>query len=192
MRRIGLGLTVLVVGACVAAVACSSAAAAVVAGEGSSTVAFAGGIGTFGPGCTINSPTVPFCTRFPFAFQVFATGTSSGGAIGSFTRRNMITGGTFAGRVTCLRIDGPDAAVGGMLTRVPSPGGPGDLVPFGLVLHDGRSTADWVGPLMVFPPNDPTWPLLPPGFPAVCPTPSPLLTAGYFPLTSGGTLVHDG
>ena len=179
------------IGMVIAAIGCGSAAAAVAVADGSPTGSFAIGFGGFGPACTIDSPTGPFCDDRRFSFQVFATATPSGAAIGGFERRNSATGGTFIGRVTCLRTDGAAAAIGGVVTHVPGPGGAGVGTPFDIFLREGASpSGDGISPFQVFPPDDPGWAYLPPTFPADCPAPVSLL--GYFPLTFGGAVVYEG
>jgi hypothetical protein len=176
------------IGVVVAAVACGSAAAAVAIDHGSARGEFVAGGGTFGPSCTLDSRTGRYCDGRRFSFQVFATETPSGGVIGRFQRVRLDTGGTFIGRVTCVSTDGVNAAVGGIVTHAPGPGGAG--IPFRVFVREGATAlGDGISPFEVFPPGDPGWKYVPADFPKTCPLPISLL--GYFPLTSGGVLVHQ-
>ena len=175
----------------IAAIMCGSAAAAVARDEGPPAGDVVVGLGTFGSDCTLDSPTGPFCDGRRFSFQVFAAETASGGVIGRFQRVNLATGGTFIGRVTCLSTDGSAAAIGGIVTHTPGPGGAGPGTPFDIFVRQGATASgDGISPFQVFPPADPGWKYLPADFPATCPAPVSLM--GYFPLTTGGAFVHEG
>lgn len=153
------------------------------------------GAGTLGPGCWQIPDFGPFCT--PFNFTVRLLGISegeSGRARGVFERHNNVSGGTFRGDVTCMTVNGSEAAIGGILTRTPSGSGVGD--PFVLhVLDNGTldgsdgTDPDRISAFATFPPGDPGLAAMPPNFPHACPGAESQL--GYLPLTAGDITLSD-
>ncbi|HET7856957.1 MAG TPA: hypothetical protein VFL41_10915 [Gaiellaceae bacterium] len=146
------------------------------------------GAGTFGPGCW-EGRRGTLCV--PYNYTVRLLGISegeSGRARGVMERRNNVLGGTFLGEVTCMTVNGNEAAVGGVLISTPS----GDFVgdPFLLYVRDrgilgdsDGSEPDQISALAAFPPGDPDLSLMPGRFPEVCPAADSLY--GYLPLTAG-------
>lgn len=156
------------------------------------------GAGTFGPGCA-ETHAGPFCITAQFTFRLLARSRGHGGrASGVFERRNDVNGNTFLTEVTCANVEGNRAAIGGIVTRTPSPDpSSGTGVPFILYVEDNGTldrsdgtTPDRISPFAVLPEGDPDLSLMPEGFPRVCPSPESIY--GYFPLTSGDITVSDG
>jgi hypothetical protein len=143
------------------------------------------GTGAFGPGCTTGGQV--FCDSRSFVFHLAALSGSGFPALGYFDRTNVANGNTFAGAVTCLRVSGNQASVGGILTRTPDGSGIG--APFLVyVLDNGRPGAtlsDGISPFEIFGPGE-TTPAV--GFPYSCPPASSPL--GYYSLTSGDVIVR--
>lgn len=158
--------------------------------DGPRARAYAFGVGNFGPGCW-ETHAGPFCTPFNYTVRLLGVRRGrSGHAWGEFERRNNVTGGRLTGRVTCMSVSGNRASVGGFFT--PTSGAfPGD--PFLIYVEDngtlGTATPDQVSALVALPPGDPDLPLMPAGFPRVCPSADSLY--GYMPLTSGDITVAD-
>lgn len=188
-----------VAGAVVAGLSVATiAAAATSEGDGRPRApAHSFGAGGFGPGCW-QTYAGPFCVPYAYTFRLLAVQRGrSGRAWGVFERRNNATGGLFAGRVTCTTVVGNRAAIGGVLSATSTAFG-GE--PFVIWVEDngtlGSPTPDQISALLVLPPGDPAWPLMPERFPRVCPSPDSL--TGYLPLTSGDVTVesraggHDG
>jgi hypothetical protein len=143
------------------------------------------GSGEFGPGCTIGGAQTLCDDRF-LDFQLAALSGSIGSGlpvVGLFERVNPFNGGTFDGAVTCFKVSGNQAAIGGFVTR-PSP----ELhTPFLVYVNDNGLPGgiDGISPFLIFGPGEP---LPVAGFPFVCPPPPAPL--GYFPLTSGSILLR--
>lgn len=175
----------LVAGLCVATVAGAGRSD----DDGPKTRTHLFGAGTYGPACwdTIRGP---FCPPYTYEFRLLGLQRGHGRASGVFERRNMQLGSVYSGRVTCLTVTGNRAAVGGILTAAP-PGvsNPGD--PFLVYVEDngplGSPSEDRISALLVLPPGDPDWPLMPARFPRVCPSADSLF--GYAPLTAGDITV---
>jgi len=154
---------------------------------------YAFGVGTFGPGCW-ETHGGPFCTPFNYTLRLLGVRRGHGGrAWGEFQRRNNVTGGSFTGRVTCMSVDGIRASIGGFLISTPGQPGIADGDPFLFYVEDngtlGSATPDQISALVVLPPGDPDLPLMPAGFPRICPSADTLY--GYLPLTSGDITVAE-
>ncbi|MGH3104776.1 MAG: hypothetical protein ACRDN6_11850 [Gaiellaceae bacterium] len=154
------------------------------------------GVGTFGPGCTQDTPPPRpiFCTASNFTVRLLALAGPNGFRVhGFFERRNNQNGNTFSGPITCLNVQGKTASIGGVVTRTPSPTGEGTGVPYLVYVVDngppGSATPDLISPFAVLPPGDPDLAFVPPNFPDTCPSPASIY--GYFPLTSGDITVQD-
>jgi hypothetical protein len=189
-------LGVRVLGALLGAIIAGLAVATIATGTGGSSATpghdNAFGAGTFGPACW-QTHAGPFCTPFNYTFRLLGVSQGeSGRAGGVLERRNNVTGGVLRGDVTCMEVEGNRASIGGYLTPT-SDAFQGD--PFvvyvedsGTLAADDGSTPDQISALGAFPPGDPDLPLMPEGFPAVCPEP-PL--DGYAPLTAGEITVSE-
>jgi hypothetical protein len=139
------------------------------------------GHGSYGPGCTVGGATVA-CDDRHLEFDLAAL-SSPLGTLGVFERRNPVTGGVFDGSVTCIKVVGRHAAVGGYLTR-PFP----ELhTPFLVYVSDNGlpDGSDGISQFFTFGPDEE---LPAAGFPSTCP--SPPAPAGYLPLTSGGIVLR--
>jgi hypothetical protein len=156
---------------------------------------YAFGAGSFGPGCW-ETHSGPFCTTNNYTARLLGVRHGPGGrAWGEFQRRNHVGGGSLAGRVMCMNIEEDRASIGGFLTvaATPQPGiETGD--PFLLYVEDNgeivAATPDRISALVTLPEGDPDRPLMPAGFPYVCPSADSLY--GYRPLTSGDiTVTHE-
>jgi hypothetical protein len=160
-------------------------------GGGDRSYAF--GVGTYGPGCW-QTHGGPFCTPFNYTTRLLGVQQGSRRAWGTFERRNNVTGGTFAGTVTCMTVEGNRAAIAGFLTQEPGVQ-PGISVgmPYVIYVEDNGAprsgTPDQISALAILPDNDPDRPLMPAQFPFVCPSADSLY--GYLPLTSGDFTVSD-
>ena len=154
---------------------------------------YAFGVGTYGPACW-QTHGGPFCTPFDYTSRVLAVQQGIHQAWGTFERRNNVTGGVFAGTVTCTTIDHNRASIGGILTKEPG-AQPGISVgmPYVIYVEDngtvGSSAPDQISALSILPADDPDRPLMPAGFPYVCPAADSIY--GYAPLTSGDITVED-
>jgi hypothetical protein len=148
------------------------------------------GAGSYGPACW-ETHGGPFCAPFNYTFRLLGIRHGIGPASGVFERRNSTTGGVFTGRVTCMNVEGNRASVGGILTGTPGQPGIGDGDPFLIYVEDngplGSSTPDQISALVVLPPADPDWPLMPERFPSECPSADSLY--GYAPFVSGDVTV---
>lgn len=155
------------------------------------------GAGTTGA-CTVVPPVVTgenFC--FPrgrdFAFSAHQRGLGDR-ATGFYTQRSIGSTGTgFRGEVTCLNVVGETAVFGGVFrsTTGPVP----ERIPFIIYVVDNGNARDGdppdlISPLGIFPQDDPDEPLLPQGFPNVCPPPGASIY-GYLPVTDGNIVVED-
>jgi hypothetical protein len=139
------------------------------------------GQGSYGPGCTVGGVTSA-CDDRHLEFDLAAV---SGplGTLGVFERRNPFTGGVFDGSVTCIKVVGRHAAIGGYVTR-PSP----ELhTPFLIYVSDNGLPGgeDGISQFFIFAPDEE---LPAAGFPLTCP--SPPAPAGYFPLVSGSVVLR--
>jgi hypothetical protein len=143
------------------------------------------GHGSYGPGCTVGGATVA-CDDRHLEFDLAAASGPIGAGLpvfGLFERRNPSTGGVFDGTVTCIKVAGSHAAVGGYVTR-PFP----ELqTPFLVYVSDNGlpDGADGISQFFIFGPGE-ELPVA--GFPSTCP--SPPAPAGYFPLTSGSIFLR--
>jgi hypothetical protein len=187
-------------GAFVGAITAGLAIATIATGTGANSAtpghdhAFGGG--TFGPACW-QTHSGPFCAPFDYTFRLLGVSLGeSGRAAGVMERRNNVTGGTFRGDVTCMEVDGNRASIGGVLTVTSGQPGISEGDPFVLYVEDNGtlhasdgSTPDQISALSVLPPGDPDRPLMPEGFPAVCPDADSLY--GYAALTAGDITVSD-
>ena len=150
------------------------------------------GVGNYGPACW-QTHGGPFCSPFHFTSRLLAVQQGNQRAWGQFERHNNDNGGTFFGPVTCVTVDGNRAAIGGVLTE--APGQPGISVgdPYIVYVEDngrpGSTSADEISVLAILPEGDPDRPLMPPGFPDVCPSADSIY--GYAPLTSGDITVTE-
>jgi hypothetical protein len=183
-------------GALVGALTAGLAIATIATGGGNTATPgndHAFGAGTFGPACW-QTHAGPFCTPFNYTFRLLGVSRGEGGRAGGvFERRNNVTGGVLHGDVTCMEVEGNRASIGGYLT--PTAGAfQGD--PFvvyvedsGTLAADDGSTPDQISALAALPSGDPDLPLMPEGFPAVCPVADSIY--GYAPLTAGDITVSD-
>ncbi|HET8652787.1 MAG TPA: hypothetical protein VFM13_09470 [Gaiellaceae bacterium] len=93
-----------------------------------------------------------------------------------------------------MDVEGTRASIGGFFTQVATQPGFGVGDPFVFYIEDngalGSATPDRVSALAALPENDPDRPLMPAGFPYVCPSADSLY--GYAPLNSGDITVTDG
>ena len=155
-------------------------------------------------GCSILVPQGRELVCFPqtdrireFSFSAKQLGLG-GRANGIYTQERADgTGGRFAGRVTCLNVLSETAVFGGVVTEAPTPqpGFPSAVgEPFIVWVVDngpaGSTPPDLISPFAILPRDDPDRPLVPQGFPNVCPQPFPSLY-GYFPLNDGNIVVDD-
>jgi hypothetical protein len=154
---------------------------------------YAFGVGTYGPACW-QTHGGPFCSPFNYTSRILAVQQGNHRAWGTFERRNNATGGTFAGTVTCMTVEGNRASIAGILTREPG-AQPGISVgmPYVIYVEDsgtpGSSTPDQISALSILPADDPDRPLMPERFPLVCPAADSIY--GYAPLTSGDITVSE-
>lgn len=164
------------------------------ADDGPAALGYAFGVGDFGPACW-QTHGGPFCTPFTYSLRLFGVQRGAGQtAFGLFERVNHSTGGTLAGRVTCMDVEGTRASIGGFFTQVATQPGFGVGDPFVFYIENngalGSAKPDRVSALAALPENDPDLPLMPAGFPYVCPSADSLY--GYAPLNSGDITVTDG
>ena len=144
-----------------------------------------GGGGTE-PGCFV--PDIGFCRVGPTNFALDAHATASDRA--AFGDR---VGAGLREQVTCLRVDGRNASVGGIVTSDPeNPSAVGDL--FLQFYVDSGSTpgADLVSPFYVGP-GPSGWPA---GFPDACPSPDTGapdlgLFRSFIPVSRGDIVIQD-
>jgi hypothetical protein len=145
------------------------------------------GGGQFGPGCFSNGT---FCTLNPRNFAVDAHAQGDGSeATGN---SNYGTPGLAESyrSVTCVRVEGNKAAIGGVVTS-------GDDTGAGYVEYfvdrggPGLGDRDLSSPSFIDPLDSPNWPA---GFPSVCPSPTTGFPAGppiYREVDEGDVVVQD-
>jgi len=145
------------------------------------------GGGQFGPGCFSNS-TLCFARPRNFAVDAHAEGNGSE-AIGNSTYGTPGAGESYRS-VTCLRVEGNAAAVGGVVTSGANAG-------FGYVQYfvdrggPGLGDRDLASPSFTDTLDASGWPA---GFPAVCPSPTTGFPGGepsYLEVHSGDVVVQD-
>ena len=143
------------------------------------------GGGQFGPGCSVTDSTFCFGDPRNLAVDAHAGGNGSE-AVGS-----SAYGGQTARTVTCVRVNGSRAVIGGV---VESGAGTGGWYVQYFVDQGTTSLAtpshDLVSASIIGPANDPSFPI---GFPYVCPAVdgTPTLPAFYFTLSAGDINVQD-
>lgn len=187
-------------GAVIGALVAGLAVATIAAGNGNDSATpgrdHAFGAGTFGPGCW-QTHGGPFCTSFNYTVRLLGISQGeSDRARGVMERRNNVLNGTFRGDVTCMRVEGNRASVGGFLTLTPGQPSIAEGDPFLVYVEDNGtldgsdgSVPDQISALVVLPAGDPDLPLMPERFPSVCPAADSLY--GYLPLTAGDITISD-
>jgi hypothetical protein len=141
------------------------------------------GGGQFGPGCSLEGS---FCIGDPRNFAVDAHAQNDGSAAVG----NSAYGGETSRTVTCVRVQGNTAVIGGVITAGAALGAgyvqyfvDQGTTSLASPAHD-LASASIIGPL-----DDPAWPA---GFPDVCPpaTGTPNLPAAYFQVDAGDVNVQ--
>lgn len=172
--------TLLVVAAA-ASLAASGAAYSSLAAGGPSDDPFVVGGGRLGPGTFPGGFTIP-SRDFSVDAHVEKKGLKVTGLF--ISGRNGISSSQT--NVTCVAIDGNQAAVGG----VESLTGVGRVV---FVIDNGPPSSavrDQLSPIFTDPVDSPNWPI---GFPLVCPTPnSGFNQEGYLDVHSGDIVISEG
>jgi hypothetical protein len=147
------------------------------------------GGGQFGPGCFTDSD-LCFSTARNFSLDAHAEGDGTE-AVGN-SNYAAPGGAGFVRSVTCLRVDGNKAVIGGLILSSGDP----SQVGFGYVQYfvdrsgPGAGPRDLAGPMLFDALDQPGWPA---GFPAVCPPPTgtPDLPATYQEVHAGDIVVQD-
>jgi hypothetical protein len=150
-----------------------------------------GGGGT-DPGCFV--PDISFCrtTFINFAIDAHATGTGQA-AYGDYVY-GPPTGPTHV-QITCLAVDGVNAAVGGVIVASTNAAFVGDrTVTFFVDNGTDFFGGDFVSPNYTFLPSETTG--LPAGFPYVCPSPDTGAPAAgvvrsFLPISRGDIVIQD-
>lgn len=148
------------------------------------------GAGSIAPGSCVGSFCLGAGREFNFSAKQLGFGAH---ATGTYHHSTLINPGPgITGRVTCLNVLANTASFGGVITN--DPGQPEFVgTPFVVWVVDNGpadSGLDLISPLAVFPAGDADLPLLPPGFPAICPPAFPSIY-GYFPVSQGNIVVDD-
>ena len=144
-----------------------------------------GGGGTE-PGCFV--PDIGFCRVGPTNFALDAHATGSGNAASGDR-----VGAGLQEEVTCLKVDGRNAVVGGIVRSNPAnPSGVGDLFLQFFVDNGSTPGQDLVSPFYTGP-GPSGWPQ---GFPYVCPSPDTGVPAlglfrSFIPVSRGDIVVQD-
>jgi hypothetical protein len=147
------------------------------------------GGGQYGPGCFSNST---FCFAFPRNFAVDGHAQGDGSeAGGNETYGHPEAPASRTMKITCLRVDGNKAAVGGIIESGPDPG-------FWYVRYlvdrggPGSTDRDLASPLDIDAAGSAYWPA---GFPYTCPSPTTGLPAAgppiYREVDEGDVVVQD-
>ena len=151
------------------------------------------GVGNFGPVCW-ETHAGQFCAPFNYTMRLLGVQRGAGDkAWGQFERRNHGTGRSLSGHVTCMKVDGNRASIGGFFTEIATQPGFGVGDPFVFYVEDNgslaSSTPDRISSIAALPENDPDLPLMPADFPYVCPSADSIY--GYAPLLSGDITVGE-
>ena len=145
------------------------------------------GGGQFGPGCFSNSTV---CFELPRNFAVDAHAQNDGSeAVGNSTYGSPAGAESYR-KVTCLRVEGNKAAVGGVITSGADAGG-GWVEYFVDRGGPAFGDRDLASPEYVDPLDSPHWPA---GFPGTCPSPTTGFPAGqpvFSTIDEGDIVVQD-
>jgi hypothetical protein len=146
------------------------------------------GGGQVGAGCFSNSD---FCYGFPHNFAVDGHAQSDGSeAVGNSNIGVIETGTESSNSITCLRVEGNKAAIGGVIESGANAG-------FWYAQYfidrggPGLGDRDLASPEFVDPAGSPNWPA---GFPYTCPSPTTGFPAGvpiYREISTGDVVVQD-